>query len=341
MHFFLNYGLFLAKVITIMISAIAVPLIIISLTLRKRAQNGILSLTQINDDFIQKKQDLQLAKIAPHAQKIWLKNHKKLKKQQYKIEKKEIKNCAFFNGLKPTLYVIDFRGSIDANEVSSLREEISAILSVKQDGDQVFLRLESRGGVIHGYGLAAAQLQRLRDSGIFITASVDKIAASGGYMMACVANCIIAAPFAIVGSIGVIAQLPNFHRLLKNNNIDVELHTAGKYKRTLTFFGENTKEGREKFQEDLDVTHLLFKKFVHKMRPIISDIDNISTGECWYGSQALELSLIDKIGTSDDFIINNIDKFNILSVRYIYRRKILDHITDSISLIINKVLYKK
>ena len=108
------------------------------------------------------------------------------------------------------------------------------------------------------YGLAASQMQRIRDKKLKLTVCVDKVAASGGYMMAVVADKIIAAPFAVLGSIGVLAQVPNFHRLLKKHDVDFEMLTAGKYKRTLTMFGENTDKGREKFQEDIEDTHVLF-----------------------------------------------------------------------------------
>ncbi|XNM48823.1 protease SohB [Escherichia coli] len=165
------------------------------------------------------------------------------------------------NDSKPRVWVLDFKGSMDAHEVNSLREEITAVLAAFKPQDQVVLRLESPGGMVHGYGLAASQLQRLRDKNIPLTVTVDKVAASGGYMMACVADKIVSAPFAIVGSIGVVAQMPNFNRFLKSKDIDIELHTAGQYKRTLTLLGENTEEGREKFREELNETHQLFKDF--------------------------------------------------------------------------------
>ena len=219
-------------------------------------------------------------------------------------------------------------GSMDAGEDSSRREEIAAGLAVAKPKDGVLLRLESPGGGVHGYGLAASQLQRLRQGGVRLTVSVDKVAASGGYMMACVADRIVAAPFAIVGSIGVVAQIPNFHRLLKNKDIDVELHTAGEFKRTLTLFGENTEQGREKFREDLNVTHTLFKDFVQQMRPSL-DIDSVATGEHWFGTQAKDLGLIDAIGTSDDLLIAEMASHEVLSVRYTRRKRLLDRLTGS------------
>ncbi|MGC0881163.1 protease SohB [Pantoea agglomerans] len=338
MDFISTYGLFLAKVVTLVVAVAVIVMIVMNAALRKRAQNGQLRLTHLDDDYQQMKEDLQLAKMKPQAQKVWLKNHKKSEKLKAKAEKQAAKQGQA-DSAKPTLYVLDFKGSMDAHEVTSLREEISAVLAVKQPGDEVLLRLESPGGVVHGYGLAASQLQRLRDQGLRITAAVDKVAASGGYMMACVADRIVAAPFSIIGSIGVVAQIPNFNRLLKRNDIDIELHTAGQYKRTLTLFGENTEEGREKFQEDLDETHLLFKQFVHQMRPSL-DIDQVATGEHWYGRQALDLGLVDEIGTSDDLIIGQMDKFSVLGVHYARRRKVMDRFTQSAGSVAERLLLK-
>ena len=333
-----NYGLFLAKAVTVVVAFAAIVLIVLNAAMRKRHSGGQLRLTHLDDDYREMKEDLQLAKMKPQAQKVWLKQHKKEEKQKAKTEKRNAK-AGVSEATKPTLYVLEFKGSMDAGEVSSLREEISAVLAVAAPGDEVLLRLESPGGVVHGYGLAASQLQRLRDAGLQLTAVVDKVAASGGYMMACVADRIVAAPFSIIGSIGVVAQIPNFNRLLKRNDIDVELHTAGQYKRTLTLFGENTDEGREKFQEDLNETHLLFKEFVQQMRPTL-DLEKVATGEHWYGRQALDLGLIDEIGTSDALIIKQMDRFNVLGVHYARKKKMMDRFTNSASLAAERLILK-
>ncbi|MBO8214363.1 protease SohB [Acinetobacter nosocomialis] len=201
------------------------------------------------------------------------------------------------------IFVLDFKGDIQASAVENLREEITLILATAKAGrDRVVVRLESPGGMVHGYGLAAAQLVRLRDAGFHLTICVDKVAASGGYMMACIANEIISAPFAVVGSIGVVAQVPNFNRLLKQHNVDFELYTAGQYKRTVTMFGENTPEGKAKFEEELQQTHILFKHFVEKYRPQLN-VDKVATGEHWYGQDALDLNLVDKLQTSDEYLL--------------------------------------
>jgi serine protease SohB len=333
-----SYGLFLAKAVTVVVAFAAIVLIVLNAAMRKRHSGGQLRLTHLDDDYREMKEDLQLAKMKPQAQKVWLKQHKKEEKQKAKTEKRNAK-AGVSEAAKPTLYVLEFKGSMDAGEVSSLREEISAVLAVAVPGDEVLLRLESPGGVVHGYGLAASQLQRLRDAGLQLTAVVDKVAASGGYMMACVADRIVAAPFSIIGSIGVVAQIPNFNRLLKRNDIDVELHTAGQYKRTLTLFGENTDEGREKFQEDLNETHLLFKEFVQQMRPTL-DLEKVATGEHWYGRQALDLGLIDEIGTSDALIIKQMDRFNVLGVHYARKKKMMDRFTNSASMAAERLILK-
>ncbi|MCG5856292.1 protease SohB [Acinetobacter baumannii] len=201
------------------------------------------------------------------------------------------------------IFVLDFKGDIQASAVENLREEITLILATAKAGrDRVVVRLESPGGMVHGYGLAAAQLVRLRDAGFHLTICVDKVAASGGYIMACIANEIISAPFAVVGSIGVVAQVPNFNRLLKEHNVDFELYTAGQYKRTVTMFGENTPEGKAKFEEELQQTHVLFKHFVEKYRPQLN-VDKVATGEHWYGQDALDLNLVDKLQTSDEYLL--------------------------------------
>lgn len=323
-----NYGLFLAKIVTVVAAIGILVTIIVNVAGRKRHQRGELRLTNLSEQYQEMQEEMQVARLDGHQQKLWHKTQKKKHKLEAKQAKARAKRGETVISDKPTLYVLDFKGSMDAHEVTSLREEITAVLAVVKPEDEVLLRLESPGGVVHGYGLAASQLQRLRESKVRLTVAVDKVAASGGYMMACVADKIVAAPFSIIGSIGVVAQVPNFHRLLKRNDIDVELHTAGQYKRTLTLFGENTEQGREKFREDLNETHLLFKQFVHDMRPSL-DIDSVATGEHWYGTQALEKGLIDAVSTSDDLLIGLMKNHDVINVHYTRRKKMMDRFTGS------------
>ena len=212
-----------------------------------------------------------------------------------------------------TIYVLDFDGDIKASAVAHLREEISNIISIAKAGDEVVLRLESGGGQVSSYGLAAAQLVRIKEAGLTLTVCVDKIAASGGYMMACTANKIIASDFGVLGSVGVVSQLPNFHEFLKKHDVNFEQFTAGEYKRTVTMFGENTDEDRAKYQEDLERIHELFKAFVAKHRPSLA-VEKIATGEIWFGQDALDLGLIDEIGTSDAYILSLLDKHNVYAL---------------------------
>ncbi len=249
------------------------------------------------------------------------------RKRLLKLRKKEAK--AKQKGAatrQPRVFVMSFKGDLYAHATDSLREEVSAILQVAENGDEVLMRLESEGGLVHAYGLAASQLARFKQRGVRLTVSVDKVAASGGYMMACVADRIIAAPFAVLGSIGVVAQLPNFNRLLKKLDVDYELHTAGEFKRTLTLFGQNTDEAREKFQEEIDQTHMLFKAFVGEHRPQL-DLAKVATGEHWFGSQALELKLVDAIETSDDFLMQRVDSAELIELQFQRRKSLSDRLS--------------
>ncbi|WP_336222275.1 protease SohB [Citrobacter amalonaticus] len=322
-----EYGLFLAKIVTVVLAIAVIAIIIVNVAQRKR-QRGELRVTNLSEHYKEMKEELAVAMLDAHQQKLWHKAQKKKHKLEAKAAKAKAKQGESGGEEKPRVWVLDFKGSMDAHEVSALREEVTAVLAVVKPQDQVVVRLESPGGVVHGYGLAASQLQRLRDKHIPLTVTVDKVAASGGYMMACVADKIVSAPFAIIGSIGVVAQIPNFNRFLKGKDIDIELHTAGQYKRTLTLLGENTEEGRQKFREDLNETHHLFKDFVHRMRPTL-DIEQVATGEHWYGQQALEKGLIDEVNTSDEVILSLMEGHDVMNVRYLQRKKLMDRFTGS------------
>ena len=302
-----NYGLFLLKTLTVVISIVLILSFIMST--RNNKTEGDITIKNINEEFSLLEENIKKNLLGKSEFKKFIKLRKKNKK---------------INGKK--LFVLDFKGNIKASEIVSLRREISGIILSYQKSDEVLLRLENSGGTVHEHGLAAAQLKRLKDKNIPLTICVDKVAASGGYMMACVANKIIASPFAIIGSIGVLAQVPNFNKLLKNKGIDFEQHTAGNYKRTVTMFGENTDKDREKLGEQLQDIHILFKNFITTNRKNI-DIDKVATGEYWYGPKALELNLIDGIMTSDEYILSMINEFEIFHIQY----KKLKTLSDKIS----------
>jgi serine protease SohB len=216
---------------------------------------------------------------------------------------------------KANAYLLTFKGDVAASEVERLRQEVTAILQTAKKKDQVIVQLDSPGGMVHSYGFAASQLLRLRESGISVTVCVDHVAASGGYMMACVANRIVAAPFAVVGSIGVVAQVPNLHNWLKKRDIDYTVYTAGEHKRTLTVFGKNTEEGEKKFKERLGEVHELFKNFVTRYREI--DIEQVATGETWYGDEALDIGLVDEVKTSDDILLDLAKDHNLYHFKFV------------------------
>lgn len=288
-EFLAEYGLFLLKAITI-VAAIVVVIVIAASAGRKGAHEGL----EV-EDLNKKYQSLAESLRSAISSKGERKQAAKEKKKKDKAESKE-------DPRRPRSFVIEFKGDLKASAVPSLREEVSAVLDVVTEGDEVIVLLENHGGVVHEHGLAASQLSRIRDRGVQLTVCVDKVAASGGYLMACVANKIYAAPFAILGSIGVLAQIPNFHRLLDGHGVEFEQVTAGKYKRTVTMFGENSDEDRAKLKEELEDVHSLFKDAVAKYRPGL-DIEKIATGEHWYGTRALDLGLADELRTSDELLL--------------------------------------
>ena len=311
MEFLANYASFLAKTVTLVVAIVVVLVAIASLRGKgRRRAAGQLQVTKLNDFYKGLRERLEQSLLDKDRLKA-------LRKEQAKSLKKDKKLAE----PKPRVYVLDFDGDIKASATESLRHEITALLTLATDKDEVVLRLESGGGMVHSYGLASSQLARIRQAGIPLTICIDKVAASGGYMMACIGDKIISAPFAILGSIGVVAQLPNVNRLLKKHDIDFEVLTAGEYKRTLTVFGENTEKGREKFQQDLDITHDLFKNFVANYRPQLA-IDEVATGEIWLGVAALDKQLVDELKTSDEYIGERAKTAEVFHLHYVQRKSL-------------------
>ena len=315
MEFFADYASFLAKTVTLVI-AIEVVLVAIAALRGKgrRRSAGQLHVTKMNEFYKGLREKLEQSLLSKDQ-------FKALRKQQGKTDKKLKKQPED----KPRVFVLDFDGDIKASATESLRHEITALLTLATPTDEVVLRLESGGGMVHSYGLASSQLARIRQAGIPLTICIDKVAASGGYMMACIGQKIISAPFAILGSIGVVAQLPNVNRLLKKHDIDYEVLTAGEYKRTLTVFGENTEKGREKFQQDLDITHQLFKNFVAKYRPQLA-IDEVATGEVWLGVAAIEKQLVDELQTSDEYLSERAKQAQLFHLHYAQRKSLQERV---------------
>jgi serine protease SohB len=323
--YLLQYALFLAEAVTIVVAILLVANGLALLIRQARGQSReSLEVKNVNERFEHMGERLYEALLNKTELKARAKEHK----QKQKAEKKAAK--AGQRTLKSRLFVLDFEGDVRASAVDNLLEELSAVLQVARPEDEVVVRLESPVGMVHGYGLAASQLVRLKQRNIKLTVAVDKVAASGGYMMACVAERIVSAPFAIIGSIGVVGQVPNFNRWLKERNIDFELHTAGDHKRTLTLFGENTDAARDKFNEELEETHNLFKRFVAEHRPKL-DIETVSTGEHWYGTQALNLGLVDEIQTSDDYILQAFEGRDIFEVHHRKRKTALERLPGNVT----------
>lgn len=329
MEFLTNYGLFLAKTLTVVVAVLVVVGGIIALRLRQRdGAAGRFKIIELNAQYRDNRAQLEQA-ILPAKQ--W-RTQQKLREKESKQAEKQPSDAVL------RTFVLRFTGDMRASQVASLREEISTILSVARPAqDEVMVCLESGGGLVTAYGLAAAQLARVRAAGIKLTVTIDKVAASGGYMMAAVADHIVAAPFAIVGSIGVVAQIPNIHRLLQRNEVDIELLTAGQYKRTLTILGENTDEGREKFQAQLNDTHDLFKNFLQEYRPNL-DLSMVATGEYWFGTTALALGLIDELSTSDAWIEAQFAERRVIDVRKMPVQSLAKRLRGSMEQSVQRVL---
>lgn len=322
-QFFAEYGLFLLKALTIVV-AIVVVIGVAASTGRKGNQDH-LEVENLNKRFRSLASTLQKGVLSKSEQK-----------QLAKDEKKKDKAASKQPSTRPRSFVIDFKGDLKATAVVSLREEVSSVLEVAGKDDDVIVRLENHGGVVHEHGLAASQLARIRDRDIPLTVCVDKVAASGGYLMACVASRIYAAPFAILGSIGVLAQIPNFHRMLDSHGVEFEQVTAGKYKRTVTMFGQNTDEDRAKLKQELEDVHTLFKAAVHRFRPQL-DLETVATGEHWYGAQALELDLADELKTSDELLAELAKDRDLYRVSYEVKQPLQKRLISGIDGVLEKV----
>ncbi|MDD1016430.1 protease SohB [Pseudomonas rubra] len=327
MEFLAEYASFLAKTATLVIAILIVLSAIAGLRGKgRRKGSGQLQVNKLNEFYKDLRERLEGSLLDKAQLKV-------LRKQQAKAQKQQKKKPEE----KRRVFVLDFDGDIKASATESLRHEITAVLSLATAQDEVVLRLESGGGMVHSYGLAASQLARIRQAGVPLTVCIDKVAASGGYMMACIGDKIVSAPFAILGSIGVVAQLPNVNRLLKKHDVDFEVFTAGEYKRTVTVFGENTEKGREKFQEDLDITHQLFKDFVSRYRPQLH-IDEVATGEVWLGVAALNKQLVDQLMTSDEYLSQCAAQANLYHLHFAERKSLQERVGLAASGTIEKTL---
>jgi len=350
LEYLIQYGMFLAKVATIVVAIIIVLGAIVASGSRhkKSVKKGAIRVTPLNDHFDEMRETLresvlekdQLKKIHKQekkAAKAELKQTRVKEREKQKTEEGSESDSSAVIDRKKRSYVLNFKGDMAAEAVTSLREEITAILTLAEQADEVILRLESPGGMVHAYGLASSQLLRIKNAGIPLTICVDKVAASGGYMMACLADKLVSAPFAIIGSIGVLVQMPNFHRILKKNDVDYEIISAGEFKRTLSTFGEITKKGKAKVQEDVETIHGIFKQWVKDHRPSV-EIDKISTGETWVGMQAKERYMVDEIKTSDECILAACETADVFEVEFELKKSIQDKLGAAIPGVVEKVL---
>ena len=335
MDFLIDYLGFLAKTATVVVAALIVLSAVAATSVHRamrKPPSGQIEITLLNDRLRDMGRTIEEASISHAAAK-------KQRKREAKARKSERKRRDKAEDQRRRVFVLNFNGDIQASAVDNLRLEISAVLASAAEIDEVVVRVESAGGMVHAYGLGASQLARVRSHGLKLTAAVDKVAASGGYLMAAVADRVLAAPFAVVGSIGVLAQIPNIHRLLKKHDVDVEVLTAGRYKRTLDVLGENTEQGREKLREELEDIHALFKEFVADWRPSLN-LDAVSTGEAWYGQRALDRALVDELVTSDEYLARACADAEVLEVAWVEPKRPIEKLVGQFSSVIENTLHR-
>jgi len=330
MEYLIEFILFFAKTLTVII-ALVIPIVLISAIAARQRQHHKehIDVNHVNRRYEAMSNTIDSAHLPKKALKEKV---KKQKKQRKSLDKQSASQA----DEKKRIYVLDFEGDLEASQIDKLREEITAVLTLETAPDEIVVCVESKGGIVHGYGLAASQLSRIKDRNITLTVAVDKVAASGGYLMACVADKIIAAPFAIVGSVGVLAQIPNFHRALEKHNIDYQEFTAGEYKRTVGMFSEPTEKGKAKLLEEIQDVHSLFKDFVKQNRSQL-DIDAIATGEHWYGTRALELNLVDELRTSDDYLLEASKEADIFEVKYVKKEPLSERFQPAFAKMVETV----
>ncbi|MDG2277806.1 MAG: protease SohB [Pseudomonadales bacterium] len=353
MEYVYGYLVFLAQAVTVVVAFLIILSAVASLAMKSQQmdEGGALHVTKLNDRVRELRHTME-ANVLPAG--LVKKQHKAEAKAENKANKAQVQ--AMKSALRETtseapaiandvengnagheddghaerVFFLHFEGDTRASGVDKLRREINAILTLATKDDEVVISIESPGGMVSNYGLAASQLARFREREIPMTVVVDKVAASGGYLMAVVANRIVAAPFALLGSIGVVAQVPNVNRLLKKNDVDVEVLTAGKHKRTLTLLGENTEEGRQKFLEELEDVHALFQEFVANYRPEM-DLEAVATGEAWFGKRALEMKLVDELATSDEIVLKACERSEVYAIAWEEQKKPLDRIMGRVN----------
>ena len=341
MEFLYEFGLFAAKSIWVVVSVVILLIGVVAVLPRRHPpapDSGHLVVRHVNEFYreLRRAIDMQLKNPKAVHKEFRQAEKRKAKETQAKSKKQTQADQSSKPEAKRTLFVLDFKGDLAASKVEELRREITALLVREDKPSEVLVRLESQGGMVHSYGFAASQLSRIKEAGVQLTVAVDRVAASGGYMMAVVANRILAAPFAVVGSVGVVAELPNAHRLLKKFDIDYEVYTAGDHKRPVTMFGENTDEGIKKFTDEMVDTHELFKEFVSTHRDIV-DTEKISTGETWFGKRALDLKLVDELQTSDQYIMAASEESEVFEVQWVPHKKpfnvVMDRLSSAISIV--------
>lgn len=198
--------------------------------------------------------------------------------------------------------VLRFEGDTMATGRQDFARMVDEVLHNKERIQRVIVVVNSPGGGVSVYGQMFAGMERMRNAGVDVTACVDTYAASGGYLMSVPAQRIIAAPFAMVGSIGVVSEFMNFNKLLRRLGVEPMTITAGELKRTVTPLSEVTEENKAAYKAQLEAIHRQFIAVVKKYREV--DADRVCTGNHWTAAESVELklNLVDGLATSQEYL---------------------------------------
>lgn len=211
--------------------------------------------------------------------------------------------------------VLKFKGDIRASARFAFAKLVDEVVLNAREFKEVVVVVESPGGGVSEYGMLFAELERMRkcEENFQLTVVVDTVAASGGYLMSLPAHKILAAPFAMVGSIGVVSFIPNIRELLEANKIKPRTFTAGDFKRTVTLTDEGDEKSAEQYKQQLALIHEQFKQALKKYRPQV-ELEKVATGEAWLASTTVEkeLQLVDGLNTSHALLLEMNQSFDLV-----------------------------
>lgn len=193
---------------------------------------------------------------------------------------------------------IEITGAIASDTRSRVLKALKTV--EEKQFPALVLRIDSPGGTVGDSQEIFAALQRLQEK-MKIVASFGNISASGGVYIGVGAPHIVANPGTITGSIGVIVRGNNLERLLDKVGVSFQVIKSGPYKDILAFDRELTKEEEEILQQLIDISYQQFVETIAQSRNLpVETVKTFADGRIFTGQQALELGVVDRLGTEED-----------------------------------------